>query len=166
MSTKIENLDNLIKNFYIFGIEPEDINLTELETNYSKTDIIQIKLLSKFPPIKSENYPIIDQKIIISHCFPNGIKLRSSENNINEYEFFHFSLKNIYQTKSEDEILYFTCCIFYENLKDYITIKNIKNNENNSYDKNSIFIPKLICLNSFYPFPAQYKLILKQLITY
>ena len=166
MSTKIENLDNLIKNFYIFGIEPEDINLTELETNYSKTDIIQIKLLSKFPPIKSENYPIIDPKIIISHCFPNGIKLKSSENNINEHEFFHFSLKNIYQTKSEDEILYFTCCIFYENLKDYITIKNIKKNENNSYDKNSIFIPKLICLNSFYPFPAQYKLILKQLITY
>jgi hypothetical protein len=40
MSIILNGLDNLIKNFYIFGIEPEDINLTEIESNTNKKDIL------------------------------------------------------------------------------------------------------------------------------
>ena len=112
MSTLKDNLDNLIKNFYIFGVEPEDINIPELEKNYDKKDYLQIKLLSKFPPIESEKYPIIDPNIIISHCFPNGFYLKTSQKPIDECEFFHFNLKNLYQISSQDKILYFTCCKF------------------------------------------------------
>ena len=167
MSTLKDNLDNLIKNFYIFGVEPEDINIPELEKNYDKKDYLQIKLLSKFPPIESEKYPIIDPNIIISHCFPNGFYLKTSQKPIDECEFFHFNLKNLYQISSQDKILYFTCCKFYENLTEYITIKNKQKNENNTLTKTktNIFIPKLICLNSFCQFPNQFKMILGKLIS-
>ena len=77
MSKILNDLDNLIKNFYIFGIDPSDINLTEIENNTNKPDILQIKLLSKFPPIESENCPTTDPNIIISLFFPNGLSLKT-----------------------------------------------------------------------------------------
>ena len=56
MSSYSDNIENLIQNFYIFGIEPEELEISSIETNYSKKDIVEIKLLSKFPPIQSDNY--------------------------------------------------------------------------------------------------------------
>ena len=47
------NNDNLIKNFYLFGVEPEDIDLSNFD-NYLKEDFLTIKLLSKFPPIEEK----------------------------------------------------------------------------------------------------------------
>ena len=166
MSISRNNPDNLIQNFYIFGIEPEDINLSELEKNYSKKDILQIKLLSKFPPVESENYFSIEPNIIISHCFPNGLFLKTSEKPITEYEYFHFNLKNLYQISSQDKTIYFTCCIFYENLVEYITIKNKQKNENNKISNKNIYLPKLICINSYHQFPNQFRIILEKIIAY
>lgn len=166
MSISINNLDNLIKNFYIFGVEPEDIDISELEKNYLKKDILQIKLLSKFPPLESENNQMISPNIIISHCFPNGLILKSSEKPINDYEFFHFNLENLYQISHSDKIFYFTCCIFYENINEYIIIKNKQKNSNNKINNKNIYIPKLICMNSFYQYPNQFKTILQSIISY
>ena len=166
MSIALNDTDNLIKNFYIFGIEPEDINIPELEKNYSKKDILQIKLLSKFPPMESENYQLIDPNIIISHCFPNGMSLKISDTPITEYEYFYFNLTNFYRISSEEKTIYFACCIFYENIKEYINIKNIQNNTKDSITKENIYIPKLICMNSFYQFPNQFKIILEKIISY
>ena len=166
MSISIDNSDNLIKNFYIFGIEPKDINISEIQTNFSKKDILPIKLLSKFPPIESENYPIIESNMIISHCFPNGLFLKSSDKTNNGCEFFHFSLKNFYQISSNDKTLYFTCCIFYENLTEYIKIKNKQKNENNKINNTNLYLPKLICINSYYQYPNEFRIILEKLISY
>ena len=166
MSISIDNLDNLIKNFYVFGVRPGDINVSDIEKNYSIKDILPIQLLSKFPPIESENFPIIDQNIIISHCFPNGLSLRISEKPIDKYEYFHFNLKNLYRISYQDKTIYFTCCIFYENLTEYITIKNKQENKNNIINNKNIYIPKLICVNSFYQYPNQFRIILEKLISY
>ena len=166
MSIILNDLDNLIKNFYIFGIEPKDIELSEIENNTNKKDLLEIKLLSKFPPVESENYPIVEPNIIISHCFPNGLFLKTSEKPINEYEFFHFNLKNFYRISTPDKILYFTCCLFYENIKDYIEIKNIHKKLKDKINNENIYIPKVICVNSFYQFPEQFKIILEKIIKY
>jgi len=166
MSISIDNSDNLIKNFYIFGIRPGDINVSDIEKNYSIKDILPIELLSKFPPIETENFPIIDPNIIISHCFPNGLLLRISEKPIDKNEYFHFNLKNLYRISSKDKTIYFTCCIFYENLTEYITIKNKQENKNNIINNKNIYIPKLICVNSFYQYPNQFRIILEKLISY
>ena len=166
MSIILNGLDNLIKNFYIFGIEPEDINLTEIESNTNKKDILEIKLLSKFPSIESENYPIVEPNIIISHCFPNGLFLKTSDKPLNDYEFFHFNLKNFYRISTHDKILYFTCCLFYENIKGYIEIKNIHKKLKDKITNENIYIPKLICVNSFYQYPEQFRVILEKIIKY
>ena len=166
MSKILNDLDNLIKNFYIFGIDPSDINLTEIENNTNKPDILQIKLLSKFPPIESENCPTTDPNIIISLCFPNGLSLKTSEKPIEDYEFFHFNLKNFYRISTQDKILYFTCCIFYENIKGYIEIKNIHKKLKDKINDENIYIPKMLCINSFYQFPEQFKTILGKIISY
>ena len=166
MSFYPNNLDHLIQNFYIFGVELEEIEISSVENNYSKKDFLQIKLLSKFPPIKSENFQIVDPNVIISHCFPNGFILKTSEKNIDEREYFFFNLRNFYRISSEDKILYFTCCIFYENLTEYISIKNEQKNQKNEIKNKNIYIPKLLCINSFYQFPNQFQLILDKLISY
>ena len=163
--------DNLIKNFYMFGVEPEDIILSELSKNCFKEDILPIKLLSIFPP--TEMKTLIDPNIIISHCFPNGFSLKQSVDfEPIESEYFYFSLKNLLSTSYNDKRIYFTCCIFYENLGKYLYLKEqileIKND--NSQIKNivieKICVPKLICISSFIPYPLQYRTILEKLILY
>ena len=120
---------NLMKNFYLFGVDPEDIKISDsdLEKYCLMKDSIQIKLLSKFPPTETKS--LIDSNIILSHCFPNGYSLKQSKSDIPlENEFFHFSLKNLLGTSYNDKKINFTCCIFYENLNQYIFLKNIKKN--------------------------------------
>ena len=164
--------DNLIKNFYLFGVEPEDINISDsdLEKYCLMKDSIQIKLLSKFPPTETKS--LIDPNIILSHCFPNGYSLKQCKNDITlENEFFHFSLKNLLSTSYNDKKINFTCCIFYENLTQYISLKNIKKKcEPNFSDKNikveEIYVPKLICISSFIPYPMQFRTILEKLVIY
>ena len=163
---------NLIKNFYLFGIEPDDITISDFESgkNYLKEDFIQIKLLSKFPPTETKS--LIDPNIIISHCFPKGYSLKQLTLNAKiENEFFHFSLKNLLSTSYDDKRIYFTCCIFYENLAQYISLKTLKNKydikiNNKNIIPEEIYIPKLICLSSFIPYPMEFRTILEKLILY
>ena len=69
-----KNYDNLIKNFYLFGADPDDIIISDFEKDYLKEDFLQIKLLSKFQPIETKF--LIVPKIIKSHYFPNGYYLK------------------------------------------------------------------------------------------
>ena len=172
--------DNLIKNFYLFGVEPGDIDISNFENNYLKQNFLQIKLLSKFPP--NETKILIDPNIIISHCFPNGYYLRQTMHDLeNEYEFFHFNLRNLLSTSYYEKRIYFTCCIFYENLTKYLSLQNLQrstlnlnnkkiNNDellsNRTIKPEQIYIPKLMCISSFIPFPIQYRTILEKLILY
>ena len=163
--------DNLIKNFYMFGVEPEDIILSELSKNCFKEDILPIKLLSIFPP--TEMKTLIDPNIIISHCFPNGFSLKQSVDfEPIESEYFYFSLKNLLSTSYNDKRIYFTCCIFYENLGKYLYLKEQILDIINDYSQiknlviEKICVPKLICISSFIPYPLQYKTILEKLILY
>ena len=119
------NNSNLITNFYLFGVEPEDIDISNFENDFLKEDFLPIKLLSKFPP--TEENILIDPNIIISHCFPKGYCLKQTMHDLeNEYELFHFNLRNLLSTSYYEKRIYFTCCIFYENLNQYISLKNIK----------------------------------------
>jgi len=176
------NNSNLITNFYLFGVEPEDIDISNFENDFLKEDFLPIKLLSKFPP--TEENILIDPNIIISHCFPKGYCLKQTMHDLeNEYELFHFNLRNLLSTSYYEKRIYFTCCIFYENLTKYLAIKDIQknmlNNRNRNRNRNNeniiknrtikpeqIFLPKLICISSFIPFPNQYRTILEKLVTY
>ena len=162
------NYDNLIKRFYLFGVEPDDINLSGFDKDYLKEDFLPIKLLSIFPP--SETKSIIDNNIIISHCFPSGYKLKESTDDLrNKPEFFYFNLYNLYSTSFNDRNIFFTCCIFYERLSDYLEIINLKKNkkaENDKINPDNIYIPKLICITSFIPYPMQFRTILEKILAY
>ena len=172
--TENNDYDNLIKNFYLFGIDPDEIILSDFdEQNYLNEDFLHIKLLSKFPP--NEKKSLIPPNIIISHSFPKGYSLKLSKENLSEeYEFFHFNLKNLLSVSLDDKRIYFTCCIFYENLTQYLSIKNLKNNSLNKKENLSnknikpeyIYVPKLICISSFIPYPTQFRTILEKLIIY
>ena len=169
--------DNLIKNFYLFGVEPDDIDIMDFEEeDFLKNDFLPIKLLSKFPP--NELKILIDPNILISHCFPSGYSLKSTTRDLtNEYEYFHLSFRNLYCTTYNEKRIYCTCCIFYEKLSNYLEIINVMNKNRNveSVDINSlnkkinpydIYLPKLICISSFLPYPMQFKTVLERLILY
>ena len=61
--------------------------------------------------------------------------------------------------------MYFTCCIFYENLTEYIKIKNKQKNENNKINNTNLYLPKLICINSYYQYPNEFRIILEKLLS-
>ena len=123
--------DNLIKNFYLFGVEPDDIDIMDFEEeDFLKNDFLPIKLLSKFPP--NELKILIDPNILISHCFPSGYSLKSTTRDLtNEYEYFHLSFRNLYCTTYNEKRIYCTCCIFYEKLSNYLEIINVMNKNRN-----------------------------------
>ena len=161
-----------LEYFYIFGINSEIIFsniLYNQNTIEEKNKQIKPVLISKFPPFnKSTN---INENIILQNCF--------SDFNLIEYicpknEIFHFSLNN---NLENNEKIYFTCLLFYEPLSLYYECKKYHNSLNNSNLKNeenmlkgnslnSIFIPKIICLSSLYPFPEEKSKILKGLLRY
>ena len=186
MNTLINLKNNLIQNFYIIGLSPEDffyINDKEegeflnIFENKEKLNL-KSKIISKFPPNNS-NFNEINDEIIINHCFPNGLSLTKSENNeINSFSFY-FELDNLLVNYSPDEKnihskMYFTCLVIFEHLNNYlsykedITTKLGKTMEikKESKDKRTesifenIYIPKVICLASVLPFYRELKEIL------
>jgi len=169
---------NLIEYFYLFGVEPDAINLEKFdkEQNFLKKGFVNPDLLSKFPPEeKSDIY--VDAKIIKNHCFPKGYTM-VTKNGVPVEEFFYFSLDNMISIDTNDKTLNFACVQFYEPLTKYIKIKNLKNpnkakenvkkkkNLKKEYPIDNIYLPKVLCFSSFLCFPHEFKLLLSKLINY
>ena len=169
--------NNLIQNFYIIGIEFEEIiSYLESTKTLEKSKIFTPKLLSKFPKIDNMN-KIMDQ-FVISHCFPNGLVIKKGKKYKDNFYHFEFELDNkLYQYIDKNKYLYskihFTCLKFYEDIKKYVDLNNqIKNEKNLNLNNNEIntktlsktyeiyFIPKVICFASLLPFPSELEQIL------
>ena len=158
---------NLIEYFYLFGIEPYSINFENFNENekFLQVGFLRPKLLSRFPPNEKGDISV-NEKIIKSHCFPNGFALVKKNEPINE-EYFYFSLENMIGINTYDKILHFSCVIFYEPLTKYKQIKNVKNNESKKeYPIDNIYAPKVLCISSYLTFPNEFKILLKKLINY
>jgi len=163
--------ENLFQTFYLFGLEPNDFDISDFtkEKNYIKDPYFkQIKLLTKFPPIKKPQYEI-DPYIIMNHCFPKGYKLFEGEK-MPPDEFFFFNLENLNKLNQENRKIYYTCAIIFEPITQYLNIKYnnkiplLKKEDDISLDK--IYIRKALCFSMVKPFPYESKNLIKELIDY
>ena len=126
--------NNLIQNFYIIGYSLEDFFQMQSPKKAIFSEIfkdpinfeITPKLISKFPNFE-KNYNSITNDLIISHCFPKGLKIT---NNANEAKMTHFEfiLDNIPANYNEEERtiyskIYFNCLEFFEPLSQYVKLK-------------------------------------------
>ena len=175
MNTLINMKNNLIQNFYIIGLHPEDFFHINEENEGEFLNIFQDKIsinlkekiISKFPPNNS-NFNEINDEIIVNHCFPNGFSLiKEKGEKFKEYTF-HFELDNLSINYSSEEKniyskMYFTCLRILEPLKNYLFLKEKiitklgqkvklkdKNIEMNQKFAN-IYVPKILCFASIYP---------------
>ena len=179
-----ENLscNTFIEYFYVFGpheltMRREDFYIT---SRFTKPGYLRMQLLSKFPPFEK---PIsnIDENVIMSHCFPSGFDLfvMKNENDYPKNESFHFSLNNLNSLGYDDKRIYFTCLKFYEPLTTYyeMLIRIKKHSKTNSGKLKPLssnlkkliekyYIPKVICLSSFVPFPKEEKHLLNKILIY
>ena len=181
---KCTKFERLVEYFYIFGIEPESINIDHFddEESYLKKGFFSAQRLSQFPPI---NKPCsnINPKIIQNHCFPQGYKIVNKNFKPLE-EYFSFSLDNAFNTTPQNSKIYFSCVLTFEPLDKYIEINNIihpkivekveeddeKDDEEPKKTKtinfDNLYAPKAIVISSFMPFPNEFKNILSKLISY
>ena len=186
MNTLINLKNNLIQNFYVIGLAPEDFfyindkdegEFLNIFENQETLDL-KSKIISKFPP-NNGNFNEINDEIIINHCFPNGFGLIKNENKeINTYSFY-FELDNLLVNYSPEEKnihskMYFTCLVIFEHLNNYLQYKKDiitklgKTMETKKEDKDkklesiseNICIPKVICFASVLPFYHELKEIL------
>ena len=186
--------NTFLEYFYIFGANEKTVKREEFFTGnrFTIDGYLKVQLLSKFPPFEKPNSNI-DENVIMNHCFPNGFKLYQIENqnDFPKHESFHFSLDNLNSLGNDDKKIYFTCLLFYEPLTTYYEIlirlkkyygkKNDKNNAKNNEKKSDklkvitsnqkklmekYYIPKVICLSSFVPFPSEEKYLLTKLLAY
>ena len=165
--------DTLIEHFYLFGIDPNCLNLSEFNSDkkYLSKDFKQPQLLTKFPP--SDRFQSdIDPTALMSHCFPNGFFLIESEKNPKD-EFFYFHLNNLLSLSDSDKTFYFVCAMIYEPIKPYFNVKfqhklpdfDDKKGEK-SVDFNKIYVPKILCFSSFVCFPHEIKILMTELLKY
>ena len=165
--------DTLIEFFYLFGIEPNSLTISEFteDKKYLSKDFKQVELLTKFPP--SERFQSdIDPTTLKSHCFPNGFSLIESESQPKD-EFFYFNIDNLLSLSNDDKTLYFVCVIIYEPLKPYLDIKYKHkipqfndDKDKKSVDFSKIYVPKALCFSSFVCFPHEIKMLLIELLMY
>ena len=169
--------DALFQSFYLFGIEPTDLDISEFthDRKFLQKDLKRAKLLTQFPPYK-QTHSYIEPDIIMSHCFPKGYKLLELEKwPLDEY--FYFSLDNLYKFSPENKKIYFTAVVIFEQAKSYLEIKhknkippmpkpaNDKEKEN-PLTLEHIFVQKALCFSTFIPFPYETKCLLGELLEY
>ena len=117
--------DRLFQSFYVFGIEPYDLDISDFKKGNNIYDLKfkELKLLTKFPPEKNPSYEI-DYNIIMNHCFPKGYKLaESSKDNNLQDEYFFFSLENVNRLNPENRRIYYIATIINEPINLYLNIK-------------------------------------------
>ena len=111
--------DRLFQSFYVFGIEPYDLDISDFKKGNNIFDLKfkELKLLTKFPPEKNPSYEI-DYNIIMNHCFPKGYKLiesnKDNKDNILQDEYFFFSLENVNRLNPENRRIYYIATIINE----------------------------------------------------
>ena len=180
MDTLINMKNNLIQNFYIIGLSPEDFfhikknnkgQFLNIFQNKSKINL-EPKIITKFPP-KNSNFNEVKDEVIINHCFPGGLNIISIDKENKSPTHFEFELDNLLFNYSNEEKniyskIYFTCLEIYEPLIQYFKYKKeiIDINEINKKKKTEIindteelnekcgstYIPKVICFASVLPF--------------
>ena len=174
---KNKTYSNLIEYFYLFGVEPDSINVERMNKDQKDQTFLQKgylnpELLSIFPPDEKSNINV-DTKIIKSHCFPKGYSL-VAKNGVPVEEFFYFTLENMISVDSNDKELNFSCMLFYEPLTKYVKIKNLKKPKDTKKKKkqkkentlDNIYVPKCLCISSFLCFPDEFKFLLSKLLNY
>ena len=163
--------ENLFQNFYLFGIDPNDLDISDFtkDKKYAEeSDFKQTKLLSKFPPYKKVHYEI-EPNIIMNHCFPKGNKFIEKDT-MPPDEFFFFSLENLNKLNQENKKIYYTCGIIFEPIIPYLKIKydnkmpQLSAENKNSLDK--IYARKALCFSMVKPFPYESQNLMKELIGY
>ena len=169
--------ETLFQNFFLFGIEPYDLDISDFtsEKLYVAKDYTKLKLLSKFPPKTKTQYEI-DELIIMNHCFPKGYKLIEKEEAPKD-EFFFFSFDNLYKLNPENKKIYFTVAIIFEPITLYLNIKynnkipplpktSEKTDPKNKVNLDKIYVQKALCFSMIKPFPYESKNLIKELIDY
>ena len=179
--------NNLIQNFYVIGYSLEDFfkmkspKKAEFSNIFADPSNFEItpKLISKFPNVDKNNNSISND-LIVSHCFPKGIKIINNADK-EKITHFEFNLDNIPANYNQEESsiyskIYFNCLEFLEPLSQYIKLKkeiiersgknkidieNIDKNENITEETEkkyqNFFIPKVICFASLLPFGNELK---------
>ena len=184
-SQSLSMQNNLIQNFYIIGFSPEDFFKVDSEkkigtfadifkekTEEFPTDLIP-KIITKFPNLKNQIMSIEDD-IIISHCFPKGMKITNTIDEFSGSQHFQFELTNTIPCKyseNESEIyskIYFSCIEINEPLSLYLKYKkqiinqllktktiDVKDEAINAdmekkFEK--IYLPKILCFATILPF--------------
>ena len=177
---------NLFQNFYIIGYSLSDFYSTKTKNIYTFQDIftdslnvkLNPKLISKFPS-SIKNINSIPDDLVISHCFPNGLKILNNPFLISQLTHFEFNLENIPANYTEEDKflyskIYFNCLEFYEPLSQYLKLKkeilsqSTKNKIQIEPDKTSkenidiknYYLPKIICFASLFPYSNEIKEIL------
>ena len=181
-SEEASSCNTFMEYFYVFGanekiVAREDFYLKSL---FTKPGYLKMQLLSKFPPFEKPNSNV-DENVIMSHCFPNGFNLISMEkpNDFPKHECFHFSLDNLNSLGIDDKKIYFTALLFYEQLSTYyeILIRMYRHSKTNTKKLKPLtsnlkkmiekyYVPKVICLSSFVPFPNEEKFLLNKILAY
>ena len=177
---------NLFQNFYIIGYSLSDFYSSKTKNIYTFQDIftdslnvkLNPKLISKFPS-SIKNINSIPDDLVISHCFPNGLKIFNNPFLISQLTHFEFNLENIPANYTEEDKflyskIYFNCLEFYEPLSQYLKLKkeilsqSTKNKIQIEPDKTSkenldiknYYLPKIICFASLFPYSNEIKEIL------
>ena len=177
---------NLFQNFYIIGYSLSDFYSTKTKNIYTFQDIftdslnvkLNPKLISKFPS-SIKNINSIPDDLVISHCFPNCLKILNNPFLISQLTHFEFNLENIPANYTEEDKflyskIYFNCLEFYEPLSQYLKLKkeilsqSTKNKIQIEPDKTSkenldiknYYLPKIICFASLFPYSNEIKEIL------
>ena len=177
---------NLFQNFYIIGYSLSDFYSSKTKNIYTFQDIftdslnvkLNPKLISKFPS-SIKNINSIPDDLVISHCFPNGLKILNNPFLISQLTRFEFNLENIPANYTEEDKflyakIYFNCLEFYEPLSQYLKLKkeilsqSTKNKIQIEPDKTSkenldiknYYLPKIICFASLFPYSNEIKEIL------
>ena len=177
---------NLFQNFYIIGYSLSDFYSSKTKNIYTFQDIftdslnvkLNPKLISKFPS-SIKNINSIPDDLVISHCFPNGLKILNNPFLISQLTHFEFNLENIPSNYTEEDKflyskIYFNCLEFYEPLSQYLKLKkeilsqSTKNKIQIEPDKASkenldiknYYLPKIICFASLFPYSNEIKEIL------
>ena len=167
--------ESLFQNFYIFGIEPNVLDISEFtaDRNFTKKNFKTVQVLTQFPPYpKSNSY--IEPDIIMNHCFPKGYKILEKEKWPRD-EYFFFSFENLNKFPYENKRIYFTAVVIFELAKSYLEIKyNNKipplpkstDETKNPVSLDHIFIQKALCFSTFVPFPSETKCLIGELLEY
>ena len=177
---------NLFQNFYIIGYSLSDFYSSKTKNIYTFQDIftdslnvkLNPKLISKFPN-SIKNINSIPDDLVLSHCFPNGLKILNNPFLISQLTHFEFNLENIPANYTEEDKflyskIYFNCLEFYEPLSQYLKLKkeilsqSTKNKIQIEPDKTSkenldiknYYLPKIICFASLFPYSNEIKEIL------